>query len=316
MNLIYAIRFRNLRNEAFYQYFLWYRQLYNKFVDVLSLVSDDIPTFDEFLTLLALLVDASRKSPVTEKLDEADQRIDRAITGLRAAIFSYLHHYDPAKVVAAKAIDARLHDFGDIRDKPYANESTAVQILVHDLQITFKDEIAFLDIIGWVSELDAAEQVFTALFDQRNTELADRVKGDIPKIRHQMESLYRNMNDRIEADVISNGDAKCGEFIKQLNEQVLHYNEQNNPKARKSIEHIVVVPIPVQTYTEEPIIVIPEVHFVEEGKPAKKLVFSVDFTVTYRDNTKAGTAELIIHGKGAYKGQKVITFNIQEQINN
>jgi hypothetical protein len=225
-----------------------------------------------------------------------------------------MHHFDPVKVAAARAIDSRLHDFGDIRDKPYAEESTSVQILVQELKITFKNEIDILGLLDWVNDLDAAEQAFTALFNQRNTELADRVMGDIPKLRHQMEGLYRNMNDRIVAEVISNGDATCGEFIKQLNEQITHYNEQYSPRARKGIEHVVVVPIPIQTYTEEPIIVIPEVHFVEEGKPTKKLVFSVDFTVTYKDNTKVGTAELIIHGKGAYKGKKTITFNIAPSV--
>jgi hypothetical protein len=299
-----------MRNEAFYQFFFAYRKLYDKFVEVLRLVSDDIPSFDEFMALLLILVDATRKSPLTEKLEEADQRIDRAITGIKAAIFSFLHHYDPAKVAAAKAIDQRMREFGDIRVKAYDEESTAVQILVQNLLIIFKNEIALLAIGDWVNELNLAEQDFTSIFEQRNTQLADRIKGNIPEIRHRMEGIYRKMNALVEADVTINGYARCGEFIKQLNEEILYYNEHNHKKALKSIEHVVVATIPVQTYTEEPVIVIPEVHFVEDGKPAKKLVFSVDFTLTYRDNINVGTAEVIIHGKGAYKGQKAITFNI------
>jgi hypothetical protein len=259
---------------------------------------------------MAILIASSHSSLLTEQLEETDQRIDRDLTGINAVIFSFLHHFDPVKVAAAKAIEKRLNDFGDIRSKPYSEESTAVQLLVQVLFVEFKDEILLLGLSDWVVDLDAAEKIFTALFDQRNTELADRIKGDIPELRHMMEELYHKMNDRVMADVVTNGDAKCGEFIKQVNEQITHYNEQNSPSARKSIAHVVVVPIPVQTYTQEPIIVIPEVHFVEEGKPTKKLVFSVDFTVTYRDNINVGTAELIIHGKGGYKGQKVVVFNI------
>lgn len=37
---------------------------------------------------------------------------------------------------------------------------------------------------------------------------------------------------------------------------------------------------------------------------------TVDFSVTYRNNVNVGTATLILHGKGAYKGQKIVTFNI------
>ncbi|MDR3261023.1 MAG: hypothetical protein LBT78_04225 [Tannerella sp.] len=45
-------------------------------------------------------------------------------------------------------------------------------------------------------------------------------------------------------------------------------------------------------------------------------VNSKDFTVTYRKNIEVGTADLIIHGKGAYKGTKTVTFNIAEQMEN
>ncbi|MDR3236031.1 MAG: hypothetical protein LBT48_04805 [Prevotellaceae bacterium] len=53
-----------------------------------------------------------------------------------------------------------------------------------------------------------------------------------------------------------------------------------------------------------------EAHYREEGKPTVELVFAKDFDVTYKNNTDVGTADLTIHGKGAYKGQKLTTFNI------
>jgi hypothetical protein len=45
----------------------------------------------------------------------------------------------------------------------------------------------------------------------------------------------------------------------------------------------------------------PQTHQLSLGK---------DFSVTYKNNTHVGTAEVTIHGKGAYKGQKTVTFNI------
>jgi hypothetical protein len=51
--------------------------------------------------------------------------------------------------------------------------------------------------------------------------------------------------------------------------------------------------------------VLPEVFY--EGE---KLVFSKDYDLTYGKNNAPGTASVSIHGKGAYKGVKNISFNI------
>jgi hypothetical protein len=42
----------------------------------------------------------------------------------------------------------------------------------------------------------------------------------------------------------------------------------------------------------------------------RMLVFATDFTVTYSNNIQRGNTELIVHGKGEFKGKKIVTFNI------
>lgn len=42
----------------------------------------------------------------------------------------------------------------------------------------------------------------------------------------------------------------------------------------------------------------------------KKLVKGTDYTVSYKNNTKIGTATVIVTGKGKYSGTKELTFNI------
>ena len=49
---------------------------------------------------------------------------------------------------------------------------------------------------------------------------------------------------------------------------------------------------------------------ITEGKTTKELVKDTDFTVSYRNNDKVGTATLVITGKGTYVGSKTITFKI------
>jgi hypothetical protein len=54
------------------------------------------------------------------------------------------------------------------------------------------------------------------------------------------------------------------------------------------------------------------VHYREEGNPAAELALGKDFSVTYKNNTNVGMAEVTIHGKGTYKGHKTIPFNISD----
>jgi hypothetical protein len=50
-----------------------------------------------------------------------------------------------------------------------------------------------------------------------------------------------------------------------------------------------------------------------EGEQAVELQFSVDFFVTYRNNTAAGEAKVLIHGKGKYCGSHASTFHIERE---
>jgi hypothetical protein len=103
------------------------------------------------------------------------------------------------------------------------------------------------------------------------------------------------------------------EFINKLNVQVAYFNEHNHRAARKDLgegEHTVIEPIATQQYTEKAVTPLPKAYYREEGKPTVELVFAKDFSLTYKNNINVGTAEVTLHGKGAYKGQKTVTFNI------
>ena len=60
------------------------------------------------------------------------------------------------------------------------------------------------------------------------------------------------------------------------------------------------------TYTGKAVKPLPTVKY--NGKTLKN---KTDYTLTYENNKKAGTATIVIKGKGSYTGQKKITFTIQ-----
>jgi hypothetical protein len=307
---IKVINFSKLRNEAHYEFLVIVLNLLLRFPSVLGLIQSFFQKFEELLEQERHLVDADKKSPLTEKLAEADKRIDRDIAGIRNAIKSALNHFDIAIVNAAKVLNIRLKAFGKIKDKPYEEESAAVQVLVDDLKTRFAAQVQIVGLNQWVLELEQAENEFIAIFNERNTEIVNRPQEKFAAIRKEIESAYKNIITAIQNNlniIIGGGpgDPSVIEFAKELNEQIKYAGEHAHHRFRYNIAETTVNTIGEQAYTGRQIIVIPDVW---HGH--KQLVLATDFNVTYKDNIARGNAKLTVHGIGNFKGQKTVTFNI------
>jgi hypothetical protein len=307
---INKIHFQHLRNEAHLQLLLLVRKLFDGYAAVAAIVPDLLTGFSELLALESRLVDAVRGSEYTEELAEADRRVDRDLTGVNAAVESALHHFDPAIVEAAKRIEFRLKSFrGEIEKKAYEEESAAVKILVADLQGEYAPQAAALNLNAWVAELAAAQENFERIFLLRSGRRAEQPKERLRDVRKQIDALYRQIVERIDAYTVINGDAVTGEFVKHLNEEIDYFNEHTHRHARKDIDRAVVASIPDQTWKGKTVIVLPEVAY--EGR---ELIFTKDYDLSYKDNDRTGTASLVIRGKGQFKGTKTVSFNIRSEL--
>jgi hypothetical protein len=304
---ILKVNFGHLRNEAHYQFLLLVRKLFERYPAVAAIVNELLPHFYELLVIEGQLVDAVRASEYTAELAEADKRVDRDIVGINAAVKSALHHFDPDVVKAAQSLELRLKSFrGEIDKKSYEEESAAVKILVADLQTTYAAQVAKVGIGDWVTELASAQAVFEQLFITRNIELAEKPQERLKDVRKQIDAGYRLMVEHIDAyNVLHKDDPDCLRFVNELNGEIAYFNEHTHRRAKIDIVHAVVASIPDQPYADEPVIVLPDVMY--EGR---KLVFTADYEVSYKNNNSPGTATLAVHGKGAYKGQKTVSFNI------
>jgi hypothetical protein len=314
MKKIKNIWFNYLRNEAHYE-FLWiFRHLLDEFPIVKALVAI---LYEAFIALLALekkLLDAARASALTQQLADADHRVDRAVSGIKATINAARYALDARVAEAARVLYIRLREFGNIKGKAYEEESAAVEVLLSDLSTTYAPQAALVGLGDWITELTEAEAAFTQLYLQRGDETALRPQERMVDVHHEIEAIYRKMTTLIEASAITSATPEAyDEFINKLNVQVAYFNEHNHHHARKDIgagDHTVVEPIDTQVFTGKAITPLPKARYRENDKPEVELVFAKDFSVTYKNNVDVGTAEVTLHGKGAYKGQKTVTFNI------
>jgi hypothetical protein len=309
MKFLY-LHFSRLRSEEHFQFMKLFYQLLDRFPAIKSLVVALYLLLIDLLAQESRLVDAERGSALSRLIAEADARIDRTIVGINSAVNAGLHHFDPAIVAAAARIHARMKAFGNIEGKSYEGEAAAVGILIDDLRGKFAGDVTLLGLTVWINELEAAHNAFDELFEQRNVEWADKPDASLRDVRRQVDNAYRQMLERIAAAATLDDTDTYTEFIHQHNREISYFNEHGTHHIRKDIANVAVGDIPAQTYTGEPVIVIPDVFYTAEGQQTVKLVFAKDFTVTYRNNVKVGTAELILHGKGGYRGSKIVTFNI------
>jgi hypothetical protein len=116
----------------------------------------------------------------------------------------------------------------------------------------------------------------------------------------------------IDANAVVGASGDFAAFIDLLNPVIDHLNDEFH-HAKKDLgvgDHTVIEPLPVQSYTERPVTPLPEVHYREGDKETKRLYLGKDFSITYKNNIEVGQAELTIHGKGDYKGQKSLSFHI------
>jgi hypothetical protein len=238
---------------------------------------------------------------------------------MRGVTFAALHHFDPTTVDAAQSLLNRLDAFGRITRKSYEEEILNVNLLISDLlSAEYSAKATLVGLSPWIQELQNAESDFEHLIEQRNVETSQKPQGRIRNIRLELDTVYHRIVDRIDAAAtLEDGASMYDDFIAELNARITYFNHHTHQQARKDIsvgDACVIETLSDQTYTGKAVTPLPHVFYREEDKPTLELVFAKDFFVTYKNNVDVGMADLVIHGKGAYKGQKKTTFNILRKI--
>jgi hypothetical protein len=318
-NIIIRFKYQNLRNEAHVEFHTTFNSLVERFtpaeLGIETLYTVYKPLYEQEVTAL----DQIRKSALTPVIEEHEKERELLFRGFSGAVKSYLRHFDEGKREAARKIEIVLEHYGNIAAKPYDEETAAIEDLHRELQ---KPEnapsVAALDLGDWLGHLVQVSRTFDGLLMARYDEMAKRPDLHMRSIRKEVDKVFRAILNLLESLVQVNGPDTNKDFLAELNAVMKRYKDilaqeagRRSPKKDLGAgDHTIVEPIPTQTYTGKAVVVIPKVHYREDEKPTVELVFAVDFAVTYKNNTEAGTADLIIHGTGKYKGQKTVTFNI------
>jgi hypothetical protein len=298
-----------MRNEAHYQFLLLVKQLFEAEPGVAGIVTELLPQFYTLLEREGRLVDAVRASEYTGQLAKADRRLDRAVAGLNISIEAALHHPDPEVLKAAERLRIRMKAFrGEIERKAYEEESAAVKILVADLQGVYAPQVSTAGLGVWVTEIAAAQTAFEQIFLLRSIQHVERSQENIRDVRRDIEGLYRRIVEHINAYTLINGSATTGVFIGRLNDEIAYFNGHSRHRhVLRDINLATAASIPDQIWDgSQPVTPLPVVTD-DEGN---LLVFARDYDLRYRNNNRPGNASVTLHGRGAWKNKKTVSFNI------
>jgi hypothetical protein len=307
---ILKVHLSRLRNEVHIDFHTRVRGLLDRFTAAKTVVVVFYPRFVALIVIERKLVDAQQSSDFTPELIKADNLVDSLIVGINHVVEAGLHSYIPATVVAATSIHARMKVFGNMGKKAYGIENTALRILIDDLEENYAIQVSILGLPAWLSSLTNAITEFERLFSLRYTELATRPKEKLLDVRKEIDGVYREMVVLLDADGALNKTASVLLFIDELNKRIVRTNKKIPHHVRTEMKSCMVDEVPEQEYTGYEIVVNPNIY---DGKTGRKLVAGQDYNFFSRNNIGPGPATITFTGKGEYKGQKTISFNIKRK---
>jgi hypothetical protein len=307
MKKITVIFLKQFRNDAHYEFMAFFKDLMISFDFVQFLTAEWCDIFMDQFNKEEKLVDLVRKSIFTQQIVEADKRVDNGVTGLKSAINAYLYGYDPNKKLMAQILMNRLKIVGNITEKSYEDEAGGIRKLILDFEGEYAGQIETLGLAAWVMEIKVAELEFKQLMKLRDAERSKLLDENLKDVRENIDISYLKIIDIVNSAATIDKSGKYDEFIKQLNTQVIYFNEHAaHRKSKKDIADTVAETVPPQKYTGKPIIIIPNLTDAD----GNDLVFTVNFSVRFKNNTEVGNAKIIITGIRNYKGKKEIGFDI------
>jgi hypothetical protein len=236
---IFKVDFHSFRNEEWFQLFTEFRDLVLKYNP--SALNIDAP-WATFLTLYDdadVALEIIRKSADTALMLEADHLRDRTFRGFADAIKSARNHFDPQKHAAAEQLTILFDHFGNLAKKASNEETAGIYNLLQELNGAYADKVALLSLTDWATQLAADNEAYGALVKDRNTEVASRSKLKVKNVRREVQDVYSQMTERIEATMTLNGEVPpFTEFVNELNAFLKKYadtlSQRQGKKGTKS----------------------------------------------------------------------------------
>jgi hypothetical protein len=225
MEKIEYIAISRLRNPEHFQFVSDVDTLIQKTAEDTLAITDLYMPFKEAFSEETARMKIELGSRYSSQIIEADKLRDKTWNSIHYRLKGTVLCPIEAEVNAGLIILRVVDGFGDVRNRSYKEETGLLNRLISVLLAD--DNLPHLNTIGitsWVHALSQQNKDFENLINDRNEELANRLKGDVRESRMLVDPLYLEIVDHINA-LITLKMAKPGvePFVKQLNQFIRYY---------------------------------------------------------------------------------------------
>jgi hypothetical protein len=218
-----------MKNEEWYQFLTEYKDM------AAELMADNVfylQFIDLYLQVDAVL-ELIRKSSYTELIAAAEAKRDLAFRSYKGMVKAMQTHVDPVKQKAAANLMLVLDSYGNITTKGYSDKTASINNFNQELKDNYSEDIAKLGLYEWLVRLNDANIEFNTLMMKRNEEQSGKLRLNIDDLRKQINELYREMADYIEANARISKEPGWMVLFNKLNANIIRY--RNTLAQRKGI---------------------------------------------------------------------------------
>jgi len=222
------IHINHLRNDTHFQFHTEFRDLVAKHGSAALKIK---PQFDSYLLLYDKEDTALKKivkSEYTAQIHEADKARDELYSGLVGTNTNALKHFHPNVREAAARLKIVFDTYGDVPNKSLIDETSALYNVLQDLQGKYATDVGTVGLSYWVAELKARNEAFEQLMKQRFDEITARTDIVLREVRGEVDALYHEMCERINALALIEGVSAYEPFIRSWNTIVMRFRMERH----------------------------------------------------------------------------------------
>jgi len=217
---IASLYLHNQRNAAHYQFQTDFNDFVIKYTPQALGIVEDYAAYQPLLQDEGVALVAITKSATTEEIDGADKNRDFTFRGTADKVINSLNHFDPQMREAARRVKIIFDTYGNLAPKPDDEESGLISSLIDDLRTKVPADIATIQLIDWIAELERLNNAFITLEATRNSEEANRTELRMKHVRVDVDAAYNKIIKRINALIIVTGEGPYAAFVKELNARI------------------------------------------------------------------------------------------------